>query len=218
MTAPLKTQLQVALDAPSTRAALELLQQIHPFVDIVEIGTPLLIEEGLSALEILRKEYPDKRYLADTKIMDAGYLEAASAFRRGADIVTVLAVADNATIEGVLRAAREHGKMVMADFINAPQLESRAQRLEAMGADMLCLHTAFDRQGENVDVLSELHRLRPLVTCGLAVAGGLNLKATGEAIAAGANVVVIGGAITSQTDPRSAAQQFRKLIQEQGQP
>ena len=45
-------------------------------------------------------------YRADLKIMDAGEHEANLAFNAGADIVTVLGVAHDETIRGVVRAAR----------------------------------------------------------------------------------------------------------------
>jgi len=43
--------------------------------------------------------------LADTKIVDGGEIEAADAFAAGANIVTVLGVAEDETIRGVVRAA-----------------------------------------------------------------------------------------------------------------
>lgn len=80
--------LQVAVDVLSTLQALKIVGQIYPHLDIIEIGTPLIIGEGLSALETIKAKFPDKKYVADLKIMDAGMIEATSAFKRGADIVT----------------------------------------------------------------------------------------------------------------------------------
>ncbi len=85
--------LQIALDALTPREALELVGQTYPHFDIVEIGTPLIIAEGLSALEAIKAKFPDKKHVADLKIMDAGKLGAASAFKRGADIVTAFGAA-----------------------------------------------------------------------------------------------------------------------------
>ena len=71
-----RPQLQLALDFVSLNDALRTASAVHPHFDIAEIGTPLIIEEGLRALEELKARWPEKRFLADTKIMDAGRIEA----------------------------------------------------------------------------------------------------------------------------------------------
>ena len=39
--------LQVALDVLCTQQAMEIASEVYPYVDIFEIGTPLIIAEGL---------------------------------------------------------------------------------------------------------------------------------------------------------------------------
>ena len=214
MNSVLKPQLQVALDVLSTSQALEVTEEVFPYFDILEIGTPLIIEEGLSALEALKQRFPGKRYLADLKIMDAGYIEAASAFRRGADIVTVLALADDQTIGNALRAAREHGGQIMVDLINVTDCLGRAEQLQEIGVDCLCLHTAFDRQHQDVVDLSELAHIRAHIQCALAVAGGLGLETVRQVIAAGADIAVVGGGILGAADRREAASRIHQALRE----
>jgi 3-hexulose-6-phosphate synthase len=165
----------------------------------------LIIEEGLAALEAVKAKYPDRRYLADLKVMDAGFIEAASAFRRGADIVTVLALADDATFEGALEASGRHGGQIMADLINVPDPAQRAQELQRLGVDIVCLHTAYDRQAPESDPMAELALVRSRVRCTLAIAGGINLQNAGRAVQSGAEIVVVGGGILSQASPGEAA-------------
>lgn len=207
--------LQVAFDILTVSEALEVIKEVHPFFDIAEVGTPLIIEEGLSALEALKKTYPEKEYLADLKIMDAGYLEASSAFHHGADIVTVLAVADDRTIEEALRAAGEHGRSVMVDLINAQAPACRARQLEEMGAPILCVHTAFDRTSCWAEQMADLEDVRAAVSCQLALAGGLGLDTASKAIDAGADILIVGGAILGQKDRRKAACDIYSVLQEE---
>jgi 3-hexulose-6-phosphate synthase len=206
--------LQVAIDALSTQQALDTLGQIHPYVDIVEIGTPLIIEEGLTALETLKARFPDKKYLADLKIMDAGKLEAMSAFKRGADIVTVLAAADDLTIRGALEAAEGYGGLIMADLINVHDLATRAMELCALKLPIICLHTASDRRGPGKDMLHSLEIVRPVVSCQLAIAGGLTSDIIGQALLKGADILVVGSGITNQRDPREVAFTIMKKLNE----
>lgn len=209
-----KPLLQLAIDTLSTADALALLAKVHPHCDIVEVGTPLIIEEGLAALETLRKKFPDKQYLADVKVLDAGKIEATSAFRRGANIATVLAAADDRTIRGAVEAANAHGAKLMADLINVANASGRARELEKMGVHIVCVHTGYDSQQGGGSPLAELEQVRAAVKCSLAVAGGLNAKTVGQAIQAGADIVVVGGGITNQPDPRAAAQEIMRQLAE----
>lgn len=42
-------KLQVAIDLLSTCDALTLLHKVGPYVDVIELGTPLIKQEGLSS-------------------------------------------------------------------------------------------------------------------------------------------------------------------------
>jgi 3-hexulose-6-phosphate synthase len=206
--------LQLAVDVLRTEQALAILGQVHPHVDIVEVGTPLIFEEGLAAVEALKSKYPGKSYLADLKIMDAGNIEASSAFRRGADIVTVLALADDATIRGALEAAQKHGGRLMADLINVPDPAARAVELERMGVPLVCVHTAYDRQQGGANPFAELEAVRKAVRCRVAVAGGIKFETVAQAVTAGTDILVIGGGILNRPDPAEAAARIRARMQE----
>ena len=128
------------------RPPLDILSAVHPHIDIAEIGTPLVFREGMKALRRIRAEYPQPALTADLKIMDAGKAEADIAFDSGADLVTVMAVAADATIAGALNSAAAHGKRVMVDMMQVADTRARALELASLGCDLLCLHTAHDQQ------------------------------------------------------------------------
>jgi 3-hexulose-6-phosphate synthase len=87
----MSSQLQLALDG-DLASSLAILAQVHPYVDIVEVGTPLIYREGVHALRHIRAHAPAAMLLADLKIMDAGDEEAGIGFVAGAQIVTVMGV------------------------------------------------------------------------------------------------------------------------------
>lgn len=208
-----KPKLQLAIDVTNTADARSLVEAVYPFFDIAEIGTPLIIEEGLAPLEILKVKYPDKKYLADTKIVDAGYIEASSAFKRGADIVTVLGVADDKTVHGVLEAACAYHGKVMADLMHVTNRIERAKALESLGIHTICLHTAYDVQQIGVDPMADLTEIRAAVACPLAIAGGITLDDVERAVTLGADILVVGGGIVKQCNPRQAARQIIEKIE-----
>ena len=208
-------KLQLALDVYDTPQALTLLEGLADVVDIVEIGTPMIIREGLRAVKAVKLAHPNATVLADVKIMDGGTLEAAYAFEAGADIVTVLAVAEDATIRNVVAAANKFGRRVMADMIAVRDIEERAAVLDGFGLDFLCVHTAFDIQATGKSPLDGLKRINSVIERSkAAVAGGIKLATLPGIAAQRPAIVVVGMGITGQTDPRAAAEQMKKIMEE----
>ena len=113
-------KLQVAFDIQHSDEVLELVEVNGDLIDIVEIGTPLIMKEGLKSVQKIKKEYPNQTVLADLKIMDAGSLEAQIGFDAGADIVSVLGLASKKTLTSVKKTAVKNGRKVMVDMINHP--------------------------------------------------------------------------------------------------
>ena len=43
-------KLQVTLDTMSVEAGIELLRDVAPYVDVIEVGNPLLLDAGMDAI------------------------------------------------------------------------------------------------------------------------------------------------------------------------
>ena len=82
-------KLQIALDEFSLEESLALCEKVRDYIDIIEIGTPFIMREGMGTVIAFRERFPEKEILADAKIMDAGKMEAAICFEAGADILIV---------------------------------------------------------------------------------------------------------------------------------
>jgi hypothetical protein len=126
-------KLQLAIDLLSVPDALSLLHKVAPYVDVIELGTPLIKQEGLSVVTDIKAAYPEKLVFADMKTMDAGELEADLAFKAGADIMTVLGTAGDSTIAGAVKAGKKHGKAVVADMIGVADKPRRMKELKTLG-------------------------------------------------------------------------------------
>lgn len=207
-------KLQLALDG-TLEQALSILQHMAPFVDIVEVGTPLIYREGMRAVREIRSRYPALGLLADLKIMDAGDEESSIAFEAGADFVTVLGVANDSTIRGAATAARRNGKQLVADLMQVVDKPARGLELLSLGVDYLCAHTAFDLQAIHNVPLDDLRRLRELPGhVPLAAAGGISLLTLDAVAALRPEIVIIGSAITGATDPVVIAQAVHERLLE----
>lgn len=207
-------KLQIALDTLSLEECIILLEQTKGNVDIAEVGTPFILEEGMRPVRELKKRFPEIEILADTKIMDAGELEASSAFKAGADIVTVLGVSNDETILGAIKAAKQHGGKIMIDMIAVKNLVERAKEIDAMGVDYICVHTAFDVQKSGKDPLDELKMINKVIcNAKSAVAGGVKLSTIDEIVEEGAEIIVVGGAICNAENKSETAKEMKKHLQ-----
>ena len=205
-------KLQVAIDLLSTEAALELAAKVAPYVDIIELGTPLIKQEGLKVVTAMKAAHPDKLVFADMKTADTGSLEAEMAFNAGADIVTVMGTVDDATIKGAVEAGKKHGKKVVVDTIGVKNRVERAKQVVALGADFVELHAGLDEQalpGYSVQTLVNEGKEAGVP---FSVAGGVNINTIKDVVAAGAVVAVAGGAIYGAADPAEAAKALKAAL------
>ncbi|NCB32596.1 MAG: 3-hexulose-6-phosphate synthase [Erysipelotrichia bacterium] len=208
-------KLQAALDTLTLDQCIQLLKETRGFIDIAEIGTPFIIEQGMVPVRAIKKIIPELTVLADAKIMDAGEYEADKCFDAGADIVTVLAAANNATILGAVKSAKRHGTKVMVDMIEIEDLAKRAREVDYLGVDYVCVHTAFDIQNTGKNPLEDLKIVNAVLrNAKSAVAGGVKLSTIDTIVEEGAEIIVVGGAICTAENPSAAAEELKSRLVE----
>ncbi|TFB99029.1 3-hexulose-6-phosphate synthase [Cryobacterium adonitolivorans] len=205
-------KLQVAMDVLTTDDALALAGKVAPYVDIIELGTPLIKAEGLRAVTAIKQAHPDKIVFADLKTMDAGELEADIAFTAGADLVTVLGTAGDSTIVGAVKAATTHNKGVVVDLIGVADKVARAREVIALGAVFVEMHAGLDEQAEEGFTLETLLAAGETAQVPFSLAGGISAATIESVQRAGAAVAVAGGAIYGADDPAAAAAELRAAI------
>lgn len=205
-------KIQLAIDDMGLAEAVALCTQVADYVDIVEVGTPMIIQEGMRAVRAIREALPHHQVLADAKIMDAGVYEADLTFDAGADYCTVLGVTDDLTIKACLEAASAKGAGVFVDLICVPDVTQRTRELEGFGVELIAVHTGVDRQAEGVTPFAEFLQVKAASTSSvISVAGGINEETIGQYLAEGCDIVVVGAGITQAPDPVAAARRLSAL-------
>ncbi|MDO9324967.1 MAG: 3-hexulose-6-phosphate synthase [Methanoregula sp.] len=208
-----KAVLQVALDLLELKRALQIAQEaVDGGADWIEVGTPLIKSEGMSAIRSMRDHFPGTVIVADMKIADTGTLEVEMAAKAGANIVCVLADADEAVIEEAIRAARLYGVRLMADLINVKDPVSRACHLESLGVDIICAHVGIDQQMTGRNSVDLLTTLSDNVHVPLAVAGGIDAGSAGDAVRYGADIIIVGGNIVRSADVTGSTKKIRAAM------
>lgn len=206
-------KFQVALDFFELEKAIDLMRKIHSYVDIIEIGSPLMYSKGFLAVQKMKESFPEKMILADMKIVDGGYDIAMAAFKAGADIVTTIGMTNNETLQGIVRAAKEQKKFSMADMIGVLDLYSRAEELEGMGFDYLLLHTAHDTLGRISTPTEELALVRSHIhTSKIGISGGITLEKMKEICEIKPDWIVVGSGLIYDENPAELARKFKNYM------
>ncbi len=209
----IRTIIQVALDLVETDRAVQIAKEaIEGGVDWIEVGTPLIKSEGMNAVRALKKSFPDKIILADMKVADTGALEVEMASKAGADVVMILAGADDSTILESVKAAKKYGVRLMADLISVDDPISRARELEKMGVDYINVHSGIDQQMVGRDPLDIVSDILKEVSIPVAAAGGLDAAGCARAVQAGASIVIVGGNIIKSGDVHASARKIRDSV------
>ncbi|MDO4942316.1 MAG: 3-hexulose-6-phosphate synthase [Lachnospiraceae bacterium] len=199
-------KLQLALDDITLKNAIQLVEEVKDFVDVVEIGTPMVIEYGMEPVRVMKEKFPEIEILADLKIMDAGYYEAEKALKAGADYITVLGVTDNLTIKGCVDAAKDYKGKVVVDMICIQNMEERIRKMEELGVDYVSVHVGVDQQAAGRTPLDDLKIMTENVTCAkVSVAGGINADTITSYKALNPDIIIVGGGITHAKDPKFVA-------------
>jgi 3-hexulose-6-phosphate synthase len=156
----LRTQFtfQISVDVASLKQGLGVADAaLAGGISIVEMGTPLLKNEGVSnVVPAFRRTFPEALLLADMKTMDGGGFEARAVYTGGGNIVDFLALAGVDTAKAICavrdefrRAGPELPRLVFADILvphqgPAAQAVDVAHRMLEAGVDAVGVHLQAD--------------------------------------------------------------------------
>ena len=208
-----RVAIQAALDTTDLDLALAIARSISGSVERIEVGTLLLHQYGMRAIESLRDAVGTTTLVADCKIMDCGYTVAMMATNAGADGVTVQGVAPRATLEAVCRAAQEQNAFVMVDGLGVTDIGHLRAQLQGLLVDHVIIHFGKDEQALHEAIpVEKIQYAADESLPPLAVAGGLspiNLRPIIRE--AQVDLIIVGGAIVASQDPASIVAALRQV-------
>lgn len=201
-------KLQLAVDRVTIEEAKRIINEVEPFVDIIEIGTSLFKDYGLEALKQIRKTC-QKPILADIKTIDEGEYEFRQIYKHGAEIATVMGASAIETIRICQKVAKEFGREYMIDTLEVS--DEKMAQLKEFDDAIIGIHLAKDVESDLqifVQSILEKHNF----TNRLAVAGGVKVEDLPLLKEAGVDIVIVGSAITKSSDIKMSAKKFRERL------
>jgi 3-hexulose-6-phosphate synthase len=197
----LRTQFtfQISVDVATLKQGLGVADAaLAGGISIVEMGTPLLKNEGVSnVVPAFRRKFHEALLLADMKTMDGGGFEARAVYSGGGNIVDFLALAGVDTAKAICavrdeyrRADSELSRLAFADILvphqgPAAQAVEVALRMLEAGVDAVGIHLQADARRAD-PTLIERHYLDDIA------------RAIFERVGGAAPVQVVGGLTVAQ--------------------
>ena len=206
-------RIQYAIDGPLGEG-IRIANEIREYVEIIEIGDGVLMRESMKVIPMVKQIFPEKKILADLKIMDGGYSLGKEAFELGADIVTVCAASDKGCQLGLVRAANELGKESWIDLIgiDPKDYHKYVDFINASGADYVCAHLSGDLFKDEPGIFARKDAIRLVgklgFTCKVVISGGLTSEYLPELKECDPYHVNLGGVLTRARDPKATAKVF----------
>jgi 3-keto-L-gulonate-6-phosphate decarboxylase len=206
-------KLQAALDVRTIEHAREIAVEVAPWVDLLEVGDPLIRRYGMGAVEAVRAVAAKTPVVAEMMCSDWAGEQVEDAAAAGAHIVMLMGCR---AVDALQAAARSARKLSVPLFIDVPpdMMEVRwvhaAERARVTG---LAVIAGYDSDPTTVTSLERLHELSAWTDLPLAVAGGFTLDDVARLADAPWTIVIIGRAIFTAANPGNAARRFASSIE-----
>jgi 3-keto-L-gulonate-6-phosphate decarboxylase len=215
-----KPWIQVSIDTQDVPAGLAQIEHaVAMDAEWVEVGTPLLTFAGIEAVGTVKSAVGDRDVLVDFKALDGVAQYFTRAGELGASVATVMAVANEASIEKAIQSGHAAGVKVQVDMLGiaTDQLAVQAKRLAAMGADYFLLHLAIDELMRNptADPLEGLDELVAATDVPVGPVVFSNDQGS-DAVRRGASYVVIGHPLITEPDARERLVAFGDAVRAAG--
>jgi 3-hexulose-6-phosphate synthase/6-phospho-3-hexuloisomerase len=206
--------IQIALDYATIEEALAMARiGVEAGVDWLEVGTPLIISQGLAPIGAMVRAFPKFPVLADYKTMDSGGKNVLRTAAQGGHIMTVCANAPDETIQAAVEAAKQTGVWVVADTIGVKQQAARARQCANWGVHMVYLHYGADQRA--ADSSRDSTQWLDEVLAAVSIPVGVGCFGVEDAVRAarrGAELVAIGHPLISSSKPLEDLRQFVREV------
>jgi 3-hexulose-6-phosphate synthase len=212
--------IQIALDYATIDEAIAMARiGVEAGVDWLEIGTPLIVSEGVAPIGKMVRAFPDYPVLADYKTMDSGWKNVERTAVQGGHVMTVCANSPDETVRSAIAESKKSGVWVVADTIGVKDQAARARQCADWGVHMIYLHYGADQRKADAtrDSVQWLEEVQHAVSIPIGV-GCFDVEDAARAAARGAELIAIGHPVISAADPAAELRRFVREVKEAYRP
>jgi len=204
-------KLQISYDFTNLSQALEIAKKTAPFADLIEVGTPLIIAEGVKAIEAFRNEFPHIPLVADAKLVDRVSDVIPILAKAGATHITVLYGTSNKVIMKAASTAHDHDAKIILDLIDDETMAQGARDAESLHVDSLLFHYPHETSDlyTNID---QWETVKGNTILPVFVSGRISKEHCKKIVQLKPKGIIVGEAITLAKDPAKEAQYFKELL------
>ena len=206
--------IQIALDYATIDEALAMAKiGVEAGVDWLEIGTPLIISQGVAPIGKMVRAFPDYPVLADYKTMDSGWKNVQRTAEQGGHVMTVCANSPDETVKSAIAESKTSGVWVVVDTIGVKNQAARARECAGWGAHMIYLHYGADQRKHDSkqDSTQWLEEVQRAVSIPIGV-GCFQVEDGARAAQKGAELIAIGHPVISAADPLRELSKFVREV------
>jgi len=203
-------KLQISFDFTDLEKALEIAKTIADYTDVLEVGTMLLYQHGIQAVEKFRESFPNKTIMVDAKIVDRGRESVTMLAKAGADWVTVMAGTHRNVIQSACAAGNSLKVNVMLDLLDADSPGQSALEAKNMGADALLFHEPYEEK-ESLEFLDRWDIVKGNTDLPVFVSGKIKRDTVEKVLKLKPDGIIVDRSITLAEDPAAEAQFFYDL-------
>ena len=206
--------IQIALDYATIEEAILMAKiGIEAGVDWLEIGTPLIISQGVAPIGKMVRAFPDFPVLADYKTMDSGWKNVQRTTEQGGHVMTVCANSPDETVKSAIAESKKNGVWVVVDTIGVKNQAARAKQCADWGAHMIYLHYGADQRKHDAtqDSTQWLEEVQRAVSIPIGV-GCFDAVDGAKAASLGAELIAIGHPVISAADPLKELSRFVREV------
>ncbi len=208
--------IQIALDYATIEEAISMAEiGIKAGVDWLEVGTPLIVSQGVNTIGQLKRAYPNFPVLADYKTMDSGGKNVMLTHQQGGQIMTVCGNAPDETVQAAVAASKQTGVWVVVDLIGVKNVGGRAKQCEQWGVNMVYLHYGADQRRADAtrDSTQWIDEVMGAVSKNFPIGVGTFDAEDGvRAVSKGASLVAIGHPVISGANPLGVLSDYCKRV------
>lgn len=201
-----KPLLQLALDNHSLDEAISIMNDgLADYVDIIEVGTWLILCEGLKAIREFRELYPNKILVADSNSTDSSFLKLV--MEQGAEFNTAIGCMPDDLMQECIEEAKEQKCNVQVCLYGDLWTLDDCAKYRKMGAEYIVV-TNYHGEWTQKDI----ENVKAICDMGYKVSVADGITRDTLKLFAGLPIyaVIMGGAIRKAENPIQAAKEIQE--------